>query len=105
MYVRAYIYIYIFSFHFEIMFIYLEKKCNTSIFFLTIFDRIDLIFEKYLDYSVKILSRKLIFYINLKIVCMFYGYIFYSYNRMYISTKNYKILELYNFRIIKRKLV
>lgn len=74
-------------------------------FFLTIFDRIDLIFEKYLDYSVKILSRKLIFYINLKIVCMFYGYIFYSYNRMYISTKNYKILELYNFRIIKRKLV
>lgn len=74
-------------------------------FFLTIFDRIDLIFEKYLDYSVKILSRKLIFYINLKTVCMFYGYIFYSYNRMYISTKNYKILELYNFRIIKRKLV
>lgn len=55
-------------------------------FFLTIFDRIDLIFEKYLDYSVKILSRKLIFYINLKIVCMFYGYIFYSYNRIYIST-------------------
>lgn len=37
------------------MFIYLEKKYNTSIFFLTIFDRIDLIFEKYLDYSVKIL--------------------------------------------------
>lgn len=85
MYVRACIYIYIFVSFRNYVYLF-RKKMQYKYFFLTIFDRIDLIFEKYLDYSVKILSRKLIFYINLKTVCMFYGYIFYSYNRIYIST-------------------
>lgn len=85
MYVRAYIYIYIFVSFRNYVYLF-RKKMQYKYFFLIIFDRIDLIFEKYLDYSVKILSRKLIFYINLKTVCMFYGYIFYSYNRIYIST-------------------
>lgn len=85
MYVRAYIYIYFFVSFRNYVYLF-RKKMQYKYFFLTIFDRNDLIFEKYLDYSVKILSRKLIFYINLKTVCMFYGYIFYSYNRIYIST-------------------
>lgn len=52
MYARIYIYIFVSFRNYVYLF---RKKMQYKYFFLTIFDRIDLIFEKYLDYSVKIL--------------------------------------------------